>query len=623
MKGVVQSGETGQYNVQPLSGALVTLYDASTGSSIGSSTSASDGSFTITPTTTSSDSIFYVTADVGDGVILMTMIGPDLSYDIVINELTTVAAVWCAAQFLDNGQISGDSFGLGIAAGMNRNLVSITRGESSGVLTASPNGDETNALRATRSLANLLASCVRDPEFARHIVFDLATPPGGTRPTDTISALHNIVRFPANQVGGLYAQSMAFDVYPRHLFCEPDSWTIAVKVNDSGSTQVLFGGPANLKFDKNGRAWITNNVVQGSGQSSEYSIVLGPDGRPGVDANGKRITPFSGGGLIGSGFGIDIDKSGNVWIGNFGWGGEAYWPSPSGSVSKFSSDAVAISPDDTGYQEGIYRVQGTVVDPSGNVWLAGYQSHSVACYLGGDHCSVLTYTGDSDFDAFGIAIAQDGSAWVTNSNPAKGGMINLQIGSTSLQLRSTIQIGRTVKGIVIDQKGHIWIASGGDDTVYAYESDGTPIGAFNRGGVAGPWGICVDGADNVWVGNFGPLRRGSIFTGRLTQLAGANDDTRPEGLETGDPMTPPSGYTLPSAGSQVLLGNEEPLYGPEGPPCFIPMTRTTGVAVDAAGNVWTCNNWKPNFDTDVQSNPGGDGMIIWIGLATPMPRPEY
>ena len=566
MNGVVQSGEINKSNTQPWSGARVTLYDATRNTAVGSATSASDGSFSITPSSTGSDSIFYVTADLGNGVVFMTMIGPDLGYDIIVNELTTVAAVWAAAQFLANGQISGDAFSLGIVSMMSDNLATKTRGESAAVLTSSPNGDETNALRATRSLANLLASCVRDPEFSRHILFDLTTPPGGTKPTDTITALHNIARFPANHVTELYAQSMAYDVYSRSLFCEPDNWTIAVKVNDSGSTAALFGGPGNLKFDKHGRAWITNNVVQGTGQSSEYSFVLGPDGRPAVDANGKRITPFSGGGLLGSGFGVDIDSSGNVWIGNFGWGGQQYWPSPSGSVSVFSSDAVPQSPDGTGYQDGIYRVQGTVVDPSGNVWLAGYQSHSVACYLGGktDPASIQTYVGDSDFDAFGIAIAQDGSAWVTNSNPEKGGMVNLRInpqpGSTQLQLQKTVDVGRTIKGIMIDTQDHIWIASGGDDTVYAFDPDGTQTGAFNGGGVDGPWGLCLDGADNVWVGNFGPLRRGSVFTGRLSQLAGANDKN---GLNPGAPMTPPSGYTLPSAGDQVLMANREPLYGPE------------------------------------------------------------
>ncbi|HEX8408318.1 MAG TPA: hypothetical protein VF883_05600 [Thermoanaerobaculia bacterium] len=43
-----------------------------------------------------------------------------------------------------------------------------------------------------RSLANVLATCVGDPKAARDRFFDLATPPAGRRPSDTISALHNV-----------------------------------------------------------------------------------------------------------------------------------------------------------------------------------------------------------------------------------------------------------------------------------------------------------------------------------------------------------------------------------------------------------------------------------------------
>lgn len=60
-------------------------------------------------------------------------------------------------------------------------------------------------------------------------------------------------------------------------------------------------------------------------------------------------------------------------------------------------------------------------------------------------------------------------------------------------------------------------------------------------------------------------------------------------------------------------------------PCYIPMMRTTGLNIDAAGNVWTCNNWKPDFTNDAfgdpfagsPSNPGGDGLLIWVGVAAP------
>jgi hypothetical protein len=45
--------------------------------------------------------------------------------------------------------------------------------------------------------------------------------------------------------------------------------------------------------------------------------------------------------------------------------------------------------------------------------------------------------------------------------------------------------------------------------------------------------------------------------------------------------------------------------------------RTTAVVIDRAGNIWTANNWKPDFDIDITSNPGGDGMVIFVGLAKP------
>jgi hypothetical protein len=154
--------------------------------------------------------------------------------------------------------------------------------------------------------------------------------------------------------------------------------------------------------------------------------------------------------------------------------------------------------------------------------------------------------------------------------------------------------------------------------VYAFQPDGTEIGKFNGGGVDGPWGLAIDGDGNVWVSNFGPLKPGSNFTsGGLTKLCGANPATRPPGTKLGDPISPTTGYTVPSAGSQVLLHNGDPLYGSGGPPSFAPIMRQTSVAIDQAGNIWSVNKWKPDFNTDVSSNPGGDGIVIFVGLAAP------
>jgi hypothetical protein len=45
--------------------------------------------------------------------------------------------------------------------------------------------------------------------------------------------------------------------------------------------------------------------------------------------------------------------------------------------------------------------------------------------------------------------------------------------------------------------------------------------------------------------------------------------------------------------------------------------RQTNVVIDCAGNIWAINNFKPSWDVDVLKNPGGDGIVIFVGLATP------
>ena len=74
----------------------------------------------------------------------MTVLGANLPASVTINELTTVAASYSMAQFYRTGVISGNSFGLQIAAGMNDNIVAAATGQSSAVLLSSPNADQTN-----------------------------------------------------------------------------------------------------------------------------------------------------------------------------------------------------------------------------------------------------------------------------------------------------------------------------------------------------------------------------------------------------------------------------------------------------------------------------------------------
>src|SRR5439155_12050502 len=197
--GVVQTGGTD--SSQPLPNVQVALFEATTGqpAMLAKATTDGSGQFSIRYTRSTSRSIFFVKAEIGEGVEFVTVLGADLPTLATLNELTTVAASYSMAQFLRSSVISGNSFGLQIAAGMNDNIVVAATGQSSAVLLSSPNADQTNSLRSTRSLANLLAACVQDPTVTATL-FALTTPAGGSPPSNTAQSLANLARDPGQNV---------------------------------------------------------------------------------------------------------------------------------------------------------------------------------------------------------------------------------------------------------------------------------------------------------------------------------------------------------------------------------------------------------------------------------------
>ena len=445
----------------------------------------------------------------------------------------------------------------------------------------------------------------------------------------TAQALANLARDPGQNVDRIFELTLLSNLYAPPLVSIPDAWTVTVKVNDSGSDESdrLISGPGNIAFDQRGYAWVTNNSIQGTPCSGTFNLVFKPNGQPADGTNGTPRSPLTGGGILGAGYGVTIDNH-SVWFGNFGWGGDSPQCTPSplpsadgnGSVSRFTRTGMPVSPPDA-YQGGPVRVQGMAADAERNIWISSFGPNRVYVFKHGNPNQSVYFDQQPGGGPFDIAIAADGSAWVSNglgqppSSVAKYALVN---GAVQKIFRK--RLGHQLRGISLDSQGNAWVASQGDSLVYALRPDGTQIGQspFTGGGIKGPWGITVDGEDNIWVGNFGPLRPLSNFTGRLTKLWGVN---APPGHNVGDPISPSTGYTVPSAGSEVLLHDGTPLYGyghPPGPPCFIPAMRCTDVNIDQAGNIWSINNWKPDFDIDtIGGNPGGDGIIIFVGLAPP------
>jgi hypothetical protein len=619
--GVVQSG--GTVPARPLANVPVTLYEATAlaPTKLGQATTDASGSFAIASAVGTTEGVFYATAAVDRSVELVAVLGTSLPATATVNELTTVAAAYSMAQFYANDAISGDPFALRLAAGMNDNIADTATGASSPVLLASPNADETNSLRLTRSLANLLAASVTSRGLAASFLA-LTKPARGPVPQTTAQALASLARDPARNAGQIYRLTTHSRVYDPPLARAPDAWTVVVKVNDSGDDahNTLIGGPGNLAFDDRGYAWVTNNVVQGDTISSTEVVVLQPNGKPSDGTNGAPPSPLIGSGILGTGFGVTIDATGTIWYGNFGWGGKAYYPDPGASISRFSPAGAPLS--GSGEGGGVDRAQGMATDADGNVWVTSYGNDSVFVFPGGDvthGVSLAQYFGSQPFD---VAIAPDGAAWVSNSGGLLGGYPSSVARFTfeaGILRRDVLRpLGSALKGLAVDSQGKVWVASLGEDAVYGLRPDGTVFGRFAGGGILGPWDVTIDGDDNLWVSNFGQISVTNIFPhGRLSKLCGSDQSACPPGKKTGDAISPETGYPTPSAGSQVLLHNGDPLYGPGAPPSFAPMTRQTSSVIDRAGNIWTINNYKPDFTVDAVANPGGDGILIFVGLAPP------
>jgi hypothetical protein len=79
--------------------------------------------------------------------------------------------------------------------------------------------------------------------------------------------------------------------------------------------------------------------------------------------------------------------------------------------------------------------------------------------------------------------------------------------------------------------------------------------------------VTVDGLDNLWVVNFGQTVLGNVFAGRLSRLCGIDRAACPPGANTGAPITASTG--------------------------------------------------SPDLDVDITVTPGGDGILIFVGLAPP------
>ncbi|MGH3182412.1 MAG: hypothetical protein ACRDOE_10985, partial [Streptosporangiaceae bacterium] len=233
-------------------------------------------------------------------------------------------------------------------------------------------------------------------------------------------------------------------------------------------------------------------------------------------------SPYSGGGLSGDGYGVTLDPHGNIWVGNFGFSSAACTSPPAHlSVSEFTPSGQPLSPDQTatspgGFtQGGIFWPQGTVSDRQGNIWIANCGNNTVTRYADGDPDAYTSLSGLGIQKPFDIAFNGQGQAFVTGNASNTVAMLNPD-GTPARPPISTGGLNRPL-GIAADTQGNMWVANSalvaipcpsgglhrtGQGSVTFISSNGARTEQFTGGGLTAPWGIAVDGNDNVWVANF-------------------------------------------------------------------------------------------------------------------------
>jgi len=581
-------------------------------------------------------------------IALMATLGTAPPQRVTINELTTVASAWTGAQFLNGTAMSGNALGLRIAAGNVPNLVDLQTGGLGPVIQDPLNSSQTSTLAKFNTLGNLLSACARTPNACNKL-FEVTTPPGGAAPTNTLSAAQNIARNPSHRAQELFALLDEFYPVPSgkhwrdvphipYLNFAPRAWTLSL-VYAGGGLNSLGG----IAIDSEGNLWADDNFLVGS-QSTIFASFGG--GLSKLAPNGKPLSPmttgFRGGGIDGPGFGIAISADDKVWATSLA----------GKNISVFDrKTGVPLSPE-SGYDfDGqLGQMQGIIVTPSGDVWALDNGKSQIVYLPRGDASKgrILGRTVDGKpVDGtlqvkapFHLAIDQQDRIWVTNS----GSNTVTRFPARDPGKAEHFEVGYAPRAVAIDSLGNAWIANtvghpgtaeklafveaklkakaesfissmseedrvakewidlyeiltkypGGD--VSLVRPDNTVLGPFDASkSIIGPWGVAIDGNDNVWIAN---------STGRsITQLCGVRIEACPAGLKTGDPISPPGGYI---GGLQII----------------------TDVAVDPAGNVWVANNWnRPDEgfknvpDEALSTRFGGNGAVVFFGLAKPVRTP--
>ncbi len=626
----------------PIAKSTVTLWEASADApkQLDQTKSGDDGRFEVNSKAARADGVLYLVAAGGapkasksdsnnPAVILLAVVGSKPPEQVVVNELTTVASAYTAARFIRDGSISGNALGLRIAAMNVPNFVNLQSGSWGSVITDGLNLTRSTTMANFNTLASLVtyAGTAANGEW-RSRFFKAATPGGGTSPTNTLGAVAGIAReswahpkelfalfeeaYPLTKEGALNAAP-----FVPYLQFVPSDFALTLRFAGGGNY-----APGRVMIDAEGNAWSGSNWMAGSQSSAVKGIgggvaKFGPDGA----TLSPPVTGFMGAGVNGIGWGTAVTKD-NVWASSF-----------NGKILVMDLQGRPVaSEEDFPFGGKTRGLMGIGVAANGDVWVTENEGDQLLYFPGGRVKEGRIVKPKGLAGPFDVVVDDQNRVWVSNSRldtvtrfPAND--------PTKVE---TFRVGLAPRALALDSKSNVWVVSfispgfpglkplpphatimqefqafralfaplesgrvKATGFVSMIRPDGTQLpaagaGYTGKGAVSIPWGVNIDGNDDVWATN--GWSHGVVY------MAGDNTKGHPAGTKTGD----------------VLHVFSSGLY-----------ESVIDLSIDAAGNAWSTNNWNDlPIATGMTQNParstwgGGTGLNVIYGVAEPVLPPR-
>ncbi|MGD0797121.1 MAG: hypothetical protein ABR910_05290 [Acidobacteriaceae bacterium] len=610
ISGIVHGGR------QPISSAAVTLWAAgnagygSTATSLATTTTDANGNFSFHPSgggasytcpsngSSTASQYIYITASGGQpttGVTnsasaLMVALGNCSTVlaanpSLVINEVTTIASMFALQQFFTPSVSGLGSFGTsatnitGLANAMAtvNNLVNVGGGTAYSSTTASGavSGYSTNPTvtitpeqSKINTLANILAACVNSTGASSAACSPLFTGVSSATVLDTLQAAYYLATNPTSTVSGtsnisagtdIFGIAVANSPFQPSLSTAPSDWTIGVTYGSkssqtiSSTTVYLLTEPSYVGIDSDGNVWVANFKTTNSATLGNSATELSPVGVP-------MTQVFTAANTISGPKDLVIDPSDNVWVAGYGTSG----------IGKKLSEYTTGGTTKT-FSLSVEGPDGLASDGSGNIYVADFSGTA----------------GSGD-----IELIPAGSAATV----------------TPTAIASSVSVGSN-SNLAIDGYGDLWLTNnaGTATTQFICTYSGTPslptscsATGTAVGGSAGAQAIAVANSNNIFVGDFSATAGdgtvseiAATSTSTLTGVSGSpfsggglqdpvfsivdglgnywatnfatNAGSVSELTSAGVPVSPSSGYAHTYAGAE-------------------------GIAIDGSGNVWIGNS---------------------------------